>query len=99
MLNEAKSCGLPLDLSRVPGWKEQSAEGEIRNSFTEFWNTMPDVGKWFEKFNWDKVNRQIKSEQKIHASVLNALAKGYKPDALPPVDKAIELLNVEPWFE
>lgn len=99
MLNEAKTLGLNLDLSQVPGWKAQSPEGEIRNSFTEFWNTMLEIGKWIEKFNWDKVSRQIKIEQQIHASVLAALNHGYKPDAKAPAGQTIESLAVEPWFE
>jgi len=95
MLSEAKNLGLDLDVSKVPGWQDQSAEGEIRNSFTEFWNTMPDIGKWIEKFNWEKANRQIKDQQKIHISVLTALNHGYKPDAKPPANLPLSDLTVE----
>jgi hypothetical protein len=99
MLNEAKSCGLPLDLSRVPGWKEQSAEGEIRNSFTEFWNTMPDIGKLMGRFGLEKINRRIRTTQLIHESLLVLLKQNYKPSATPPAGKSISDLPMEKWSE
>jgi uncharacterized protein (DUF2235 family) len=99
MLNEAQKQGLLLDLSKIPGWKSQQPDGEIRNSYLEFWNSISVIGKLVEKFNWEKVNRKIRSGQLIHESVLVALKQNYKPDAIPPSGETIRELPVEKWFE
>jgi uncharacterized protein (DUF2235 family) len=95
MLNEAQQQGLNMDLSTIPGWKMQYPDGEIRNSYNEFWNAIPVVGKLMEKLHLEKVNRKIRSGQSIHESVLLALKQGYKPDAIPPDNKSITDLPVE----
>ena len=98
MLNQAQQQGLLLDLSNIPGWKMQNPEGEIRNSYNEFWNSIPVVGKLIEKFKLEKVNRKMRAGQLIHESVLDALKQGYKPDAIPPAGETIGELPVEKWL-
>lgn len=97
LLNSAKQAGLNMDLTCVPGWHTQNPEGEIRSSYQEFWNTMPDLGKWVEKFGWAKVSRTIEPGQKIHASVLQSMQQGYKPAAKTASGIALDNIPVEPW--
>jgi len=99
MLKEAQSFGLQIDLTQVPGWKAQSPEGAVRNSYVEFWSAMPLIGKLIEKFNWEKANRQIRPNQSVHASVLSAINHGYKPDAKLPANLDFAELVVEPWAD
>lgn len=97
LLNSAKQAGLKLDVSQLPGFYAQSPEGEIRQSYQEFWNTMPDIGKWVEKFGWLKVARTIEPGQKIHCSVIQAMQQGYKPAAKTAEGITFSSLELEPW--
>lgn len=97
MLNKAKNAGLEIDLTAISGWNAQSPEGEIRQSYSEFWNAMPDVGKFIEKLNLLKVDRTIMAEQKLHASVFDAMKQGYIPAAKPANGDTITSISVEPW--
>lgn len=95
MLHEAQQYGLNFDVSTIPGWKMQNPDGAIRNSYNEFWNAIPVVGKLMEKFHLEKVNRKMRAGQLIHESVLVALRQGYKPASIAPDGESIGDLPVE----
>ncbi len=97
ILNSARQAGLSVDLSLIPGWSAQMPGGEIRQSYQEFWNSMPDIGKWVEKFGWLKVKRNILAGQKLHASVFQAMQQGYTPAATIAAGFTLNDLPQEPW--
>ncbi len=98
MLNKLNARGVSIELTRVPGWKMQNPDGERRNSYEEFWNSMSIVGPLIEKHQWEKVQRRIQTSQKISASVMAAMISGYVPAAITDTGASIKTWATEPWI-
>lgn len=97
MLKKSQQVGLEIELAGVPGWSVQNPEGEIRQSYSEFWGSMPDMGKLIQKFNVLKVSRAIQEGQLLHASVVDAMNHGYTPAAHRSDHQTLGQLAVESW--
>jgi uncharacterized protein (DUF2235 family) len=98
VLDQAKQSGLQLDLEQISGWSQENPLGEIRASYTEFWNNSP-IGKWVEKRQLAQQIRIIQSNQYIHQSALIAAQNGYQPTAKFADGKRELAAKVEPWHE
>jgi len=96
LLHKLALVGINIDLTRVPGWVEQNPEGERRNSYEEFWNSMSVGGELIEKHKWQKVRRTVYQSQKISASVMAAMTKGYAPAAITDNGAPINTWATEP---
>ncbi len=80
ILAEAKKQGLALALENIAGWLLENPLGEIRASYTEFWDKNP-LGKWIEKHQLAQQIRTIQADQYLHQSVLAATQNNYQPKA------------------
>ncbi len=80
MLQHAQTKGLQLQLEKIDGWQQENPDGEIRNSYQEFWSAN-FLGKWIEKFNAEQKIRTLQTDQFIHESVFVAAQTGYTPKA------------------
>lgn len=96
ILAQAKDQGLTLDLEKITGWLEENPLGEIRASYTEFWDKSP-IGKWVEKRQLAQQIRVIQADQYIHQSALIAAHNNYQPTAKFADGKSALTGEIEPW--
>jgi hypothetical protein len=96
ILSQAKQQGLILELDKIAGWREENPLGELRASYTEFWDKSP-IGKWIEGRQLEQQIRILLPDQYIHQSAVIANQHNYQPKATFADGKSALTATVEPW--
>jgi len=73
MISKAVGAGLPHEPAYANVWKKANIEGEIRDSYKEFLDTLGFAGKLSEFFHLGKINRVILDGQEVHDSVFTRI--------------------------
>jgi uncharacterized protein (DUF2235 family) len=82
VLRKARDNGLTLDISDISDRTRGSAFATKRPSYAEFWDKWPVLGQIVTRLGVERTRRTIRQDQRLHASVLEAIRKSeYRPSA------------------
>lgn len=83
VLSRARENGLAFDDHAVDATVCETALDSRRSSYIEFWNKCPMLGQLVTRLGIDRIRRPVHAGQRLHPSVIEAIAKGrYQPIAL-----------------